>query len=135
MGCEGSAVQICPSRPFNDLRGFPPLHDPLLGGAHATAFRAVHPGTAVPHERFTCTIEWYEQSLKWLRTETPTESELKDVVLRMREERLKATGYKAKCWFWKGIPMGCALGDIGQDKSPAMSVLPLHTLPDVCRLI
>jgi len=56
-------------------------------------------------------------------------------VLRMREERLKATGYKAKCWFWKGIPMGCALGDIGQDKSPAMSVLPLHTLPDVCRLI
>jgi len=23
------------------------------------------------------TIEWYEQSLKWLRTETPTESELK----------------------------------------------------------
>ena len=32
------------------------------------------------------TIEWYEQSLKWLRTETPTESDLKDVVLRRDSE-------------------------------------------------
>jgi hypothetical protein len=34
-----------------------------------------------------------------------------------------------------GIPMDCALGDIGEDKSSAKSVLPLHTHPDVCRLI
>ena len=38
------------------------------------------------------TLEWYKYSLKWLRTESPTEDELKAAVLRMREKGLKATG-------------------------------------------
>jgi len=38
------------------------------------------------------TLEWYTHSLKWLRSESPTQDELKDVVLRMREKGLKATG-------------------------------------------
>ncbi len=38
------------------------------------------------------TLEWYKHSFKWLRTESPSESELKDAVLRMREKGLKATG-------------------------------------------
>jgi len=38
------------------------------------------------------TIEWYEHSFKWLRSETPSQEELNDAVLRMRERGLKATG-------------------------------------------
>jgi integrase/recombinase XerD len=38
------------------------------------------------------TLEWYKYSLKWLRTESPTEDELKGAVLRMRQKGLKATG-------------------------------------------
>jgi integrase/recombinase XerD len=38
------------------------------------------------------TLEWYKYSFKWLRTESPSQEELKDAVLRMREKGLKATG-------------------------------------------
>ena len=38
------------------------------------------------------TLGWYKQSLKWLRSESPTEDELKEAVLWMREKGLKATG-------------------------------------------
>ena len=38
------------------------------------------------------TLEWYKHSFKWLSTETPTDEELKDSVIRMREKGLKATG-------------------------------------------
>ena len=37
------------------------------------------------------TVQWYEESLKWLRVEEPTDADLKDFVLRMREKRLKPT--------------------------------------------
>lgn len=37
------------------------------------------------------TLEWYRQSLAWLRVDKPTASELKDFVLRMREAGLKAS--------------------------------------------
>jgi integrase/recombinase XerD len=38
------------------------------------------------------TLEWYKYSFKWLRTDSPSQAELKDAVLRMREKGLKATG-------------------------------------------
>ena len=38
------------------------------------------------------TVEWYKCSFKWLLSETPTEEELRDAVMRMREKGLKATG-------------------------------------------
>ena len=38
------------------------------------------------------TLEWYKYSFKWLRTESPSQEELKDAVLRMRGKGLKATG-------------------------------------------
>ena len=38
------------------------------------------------------TIEWYRNSLKWLHTPAPSQEDLKDAVLRMREKGLKATG-------------------------------------------
>lgn len=38
------------------------------------------------------TVEWYKNSFRWLPTESPSQTELKDAVLRMRERGLKATG-------------------------------------------
>jgi integrase/recombinase XerD len=37
------------------------------------------------------TVQWYHESLKWLRVEEPTEADLKDFVFRMRERNLKPT--------------------------------------------
>jgi integrase/recombinase XerD len=34
-------------------------------------------------------VEWYNESLKWLRVQEPTDADLKDFVLRMREKGLK----------------------------------------------
>jgi len=38
------------------------------------------------------TLEWYKHSLKWLTSESSSQADLKDAVLRMREKGLKATG-------------------------------------------
>jgi len=38
------------------------------------------------------TVEWYANSLRWLPSETPSQAELNEAVLRMREKGLKATG-------------------------------------------
>jgi integrase/recombinase XerD len=38
------------------------------------------------------TVQWYTHNFKWLRTESPSQDDLKDAVLRMREKGLKATG-------------------------------------------
>jgi len=43
----------------------------------------------------TATISWYTHALKWLPCESPTQEQLKDVVLQMREKGLKATGCNA----------------------------------------
>jgi integrase/recombinase XerD len=42
------------------------------------------------------TIEWYEQSLSWLNTASPTDADLKSVVIAMRQKGLKATGCKCR---------------------------------------
>jgi len=41
------------------------------------------------------TISWYTHAFKWLPCESPTQEQLKDVVLRMREKGLRATGCNA----------------------------------------
>jgi integrase/recombinase XerD len=38
------------------------------------------------------TIEWYKNSLRWLLTDSPSQDDLKDAVMRMRQKGLKATG-------------------------------------------
>jgi integrase/recombinase XerD len=38
------------------------------------------------------TVDWYKNGLKWLPSESPTQAQLKDTVMRMREKGLKATG-------------------------------------------
>jgi len=37
------------------------------------------------------TLTWYAESFKWFGTENPTDDELKNFVIRMREKGLKAT--------------------------------------------
>jgi len=38
------------------------------------------------------TVSWYENSLKWLPSESPTREDLKSAVIRMREKGLKPSG-------------------------------------------
>ncbi|MGA2653573.1 MAG: tyrosine-type recombinase/integrase [Terracidiphilus sp.] len=38
------------------------------------------------------TIEWYRRCLKWLPSECPTQEDLKDTLMRMRQKGLKETG-------------------------------------------
>lgn len=41
------------------------------------------------------TVSWYSHALKWLPSESPAQSDLKETVLRMREAGLKETGCNA----------------------------------------
>jgi integrase/recombinase XerD len=43
----------------------------------------------------TNTLRWYKHALKWLPSESPDDAALKDMVIRMREKGLKATGCNA----------------------------------------
>jgi integrase/recombinase XerD len=47
------------------------------------------------HNVSPATLSWYGSSLKWLASESPTQDELKNTVLRMREKGLKETGANA----------------------------------------
>jgi integrase/recombinase XerD len=38
------------------------------------------------------TIDWYRNGLRWLRTDSPSQDDLKDAVMRMRQKGLKPTG-------------------------------------------
>ena len=82
-------------------------------------------------------LEWYKYSLKWLRTESPTEDELKGTVLRMREKGLKETGCKRHWrlqrvlhWSTAGANVKCGAGckhpRIPQLKEPQI-ILPTLT--------
>ena len=42
------------------------------------------------------TIEWYQQSLRWLNTESPSDEDLKDTVLRMRIAGLKPSSCNSR---------------------------------------
>jgi integrase/recombinase XerD len=47
------------------------------------------------HNVSPATVSWYSHAFKWLPSESPTQDELKDTVLRMREKGLKETGCNA----------------------------------------
>src|ERR1019366_4938534 len=44
------------------------------------------------HNVSPSTVSWYSHALKWLPSESPSQEQLKDAVMRMREKGLKATG-------------------------------------------
>jgi len=80
------------------------------------------------------TIEWYRQSLSWLPTEIPTDADLKSLVMRMREQGLKATGCNCRIRAvnaylkWAGSPLR-----IPKLKEPQF-ILPTFTLPQATRI-
>ena len=92
------------------------------------------------------TISWYKASLKWLRTESPSQDELKDTVLRMREKGLKATGCNSAIrainaylhWSTAGSEVKCSPAckhlRITQLKEPQL-ILPTLTAAQVTRLV
>jgi integrase len=81
------------------------------------------------------TVSWYSHALKWLPTESPTQAELKETVLRMREKGLKATGCNSAIRAinaylkWSESPL-----KIPQMKEPEI-VLPTFSAAQVKRLI
>src|SRR5271166_5795088 len=92
-GARGRQFKSARPDQFNNLRGFPPLGEyspwrkPMLPKFEQFIRERQYLTNVSP-----ATLEWYKHSLKWLRTESPAEDELKGAVLRMREKGLKATG-------------------------------------------
>ena len=92
------------------------------------------------------TLEWYKHSFKWLRTESPSQDELKDAVLRMREKGLKATGCNSAIralntyvhWLNVGPDVKCSPAckhpKIAQLKEPQI-VLPTFTEQQIKQLV
>src|SRR5258708_4094424 len=89
------------------------------------------------------TVSWYSHALKWLPTESPTQAELKETVLRMREKGLKATGCNAAIrainayLHWSSQPSrkcgaGCTHPRVLSLKEPEI-VLPTFTTAQVKR--
>jgi integrase/recombinase XerD len=81
------------------------------------------------------TVQWYTHNFKWLRSESPTDADLKDMVMRMREKGLKATGCNSAIQAinvylkWSGSALRVA-----KLKEP-QRILPTFTLPQVSQLI
>lgn len=92
------------------------------------------------------TISWYTHAFKWLPCESPSQEQLKDTVLRMRERGLKATGCNAAIrainayLHWSSgagerkCGPGCQHPRISQLKEPQL-VLPTFTPAQVTRLV
>jgi integrase/recombinase XerD len=83
------------------------------------------------------TVSWYTHAFKWLPSENPTEAELRNAVLRMREQGLKETGCNAAIrainsyLHWNGgserkCGPGCTHPRMRQLKEPE-NVLPTFT--------
>lgn len=92
------------------------------------------------------TVSWYTYSLKWLHSENPTQGELRDAVVRMREKGLKATGCNSVIrainaylhWNTAGTEVKCSPvckhPRIPQLKEPQL-ILPTFTTTQVSRLV
>jgi integrase/recombinase XerD len=81
------------------------------------------------------TLEWYRTSFRWLPSESPSQDQLNDLVIRMRVKGLKATGCNSVCRAvnaylrWSGSPL-----KVRTLKEPQM-VLPTFTEPQVKRVL
>jgi integrase/recombinase XerD len=92
------------------------------------------------------TISWYTHAFKWLPCESPTQDQLKETVLRMREKGLKATGCNAALrainayLHWNSgagerkCGPGCQHPRIAQLKEPE-NVLPTFTSAQIKQLV
>jgi integrase/recombinase XerD len=92
------------------------------------------------------TIEWYRNSLRWLHSDSPSQAELTDAVLRMREKRLRPTGCNSVIqalntyahWVHAGPDSKCGSGcrhpKLAHLKTPQL-VLPTFTEQQVRLLV
>ena len=91
------------------------------------------------------TVSWYTHAFKWLPSESPTQEQLKDAVMRMREKGLKETGCNAAIrainayLHWNSgsdrkCGAGCTHLRIQQLKEP-QTILPTFTADQVTRLV
>ena len=87
------------------------------------------------HNVTPATVSWHTHNLKWLPSESPTEDELKQVVLRMREKGLRATGCNSAIRSinaylkWAGSPF-----KIPQMKEPQL-ILPTYSASQIQLLL
>jgi hypothetical protein len=63
--------------------------DHLLGGIAMPSFEQFIRERQYLSNVTPATLDWYKHSFKWLRTESPSQDELKNAVMRMREKGLK----------------------------------------------
>ncbi len=81
------------------------------------------------------TLEWYRESLSWLKTESPTEDDLKSFVIRQRQKGLSPAGCNSRRTAvnaylkWAGSPLR-----IPKMKQPFV-VLPTFTADQVKKLV
>jgi len=92
------------------------------------------------------TVSWYENSLKWLPSESPTQEELKSAVIRMREKGLKPSGVNCAArainaylhWSSAGSEKKCGPGcphlRVSKVKEPEL-VLPTFTATQIKSLV
>jgi integrase/recombinase XerD len=97
------------------------------------------------HNVSPATVSWYTHAFKWLPSESPTQDDLKDAVLRMREKGLKETGCNAviravnSYLHWNSgterkCGAGCSHPHIAQLKEP-QNILPTLTDAQVKLLV
>jgi integrase/recombinase XerD len=93
QACAFSHSAISPI--FSDLAGTALRKGSRLGEFPMTRFVEFTRERQYLHNVSPATISWYAHALKWLPSESPTQDDLKAVVLRMREAGLKETGCNA----------------------------------------
>jgi len=97
------------------------------------------------HNVTPSTVEWYRHSLKWLDSESPSQQEMKDAVIRMSESGRKPTGCNCAIraintyLHWNSgserkCGPGCQHSRIQKLKEPQL-VLPTYTAPQIRQLV
>src|SRR5579863_10390110 len=104
-------------------------------------------GTVLPrHEQFIkerqyvnnvspATIRWYEQSLCWLDTESPTSDEIKALIVRLRERGLEPVSIKSRLQAVKAYCRWAGLTVVIQKMKIEERVLPTFDSAHVMRLM
>ena len=87
------------------------------------------------HNVTPSTVEWYKNSLRWLPSDSPSQQELKDAVIRMSESGRKATGVNCTARAINGYLRwsGSSL-KIPRLKEPVL-VLPVFTAQQIRQLV
>jgi integrase/recombinase XerD len=118
----------------------------MLGGIAMSAFEQFIRERQFLTNVTPSTVAWYRNSLRWLPSESPSQAELKDAVMRMREKGLKATGCNCAGrainaflhWSKAGTEQKCGPGcehlRVPKVKEPEI-VLPTFTAAQIKRIV